>query len=82
MCIVGNNFGDCVHITPLHDNRICLYASCSCAVAINSIVPNEFLSILIDKCIAEYGSVENFLRCTKYDEEYKEKLIAKVVNHV
>lgn len=76
--ICGNNFGDCLHLRPLKHDRTYCYCSCSGVVMLNQIIPNEFLSILINNCILEYGSVENFLKNINYDEEYKKKLLSRI----
>lgn len=74
----GNKHGDFVEIVPLKDDRIYLHCGCSCVVMTNQIIPNEFLSLLINDCIINHGSVENFLKSVNYDEEYKKELISKI----
>lgn len=78
MILRGNNGGDLVELIPMKNDRVCIRSGCSCVMTFEGIVPNEFLSILIEKCILEYGSVPNFLQNTGYDEDYKQGLIQKV----
>lgn len=78
-CLKGNKGGDFVHFVPMKDNRVYILSGCSCVISLNAIVPNEFLSILIEKCILKYGSVENFIMSTTYDETYKRDLISKII---
>lgn len=74
----GNKHCDFVDIIPLKNDRIYLRCGCSCVVMTDVIVPNEFLSLLINECIMNHGSVENFLKSVNYDEEYKKELISKI----
>ena len=76
--IEGNKGGDFVEIQTIKDDRIYIKSGCSCVMSIDSVVPNEFLSILISDCMLKYGSVENFIEQSNYDKEYKDELIAKI----
>lgn len=74
----GNKHGDFVDITQLRNDRIYLRCGCSCVIMTDLIVPNEFLSLLINDCILTHGSVEAFFESINYDEEYKRELISKI----
>lgn len=76
--LYGNKNGDFVEIVPLKNDRIYLHCGCSCVIMTDLIVPNEFLSLLINDCILTHGSIENFLKSINYDEEYKKELISKI----
>ena len=58
----GNKGGDFVELIPMENNRVYLHSGCSCVVAIDMVVPNEFLSILLKDCILDYGSVREYGR--------------------
>ena len=74
----GNKGGDFVEITPMKCERVYLRCGCSCVMMIDAIVPNEFLSIVLNDCIMQHGSVKEYLDQINYDEIYKQKLISKV----
>lgn len=74
----GNKGGDFVEITPMKGERVYLRCGCSCVMMIDAIVPNEFLSIVLNDCIMQHGSIKEYLNQINYDEIYKQKVIRKV----
>lgn len=76
--LYGNKNCDFVEIVPLKNDRIYLRCGCSCVVVTDLIVPNEFLSLLINDCMLIHSSVKNFIKSINCDEEYKNYLIEKL----
>lgn len=74
----GNHGGDFVSLIPLKNDRVYLRSGSGCVVSVDSIVPNEFLSLLISDCILQYGSVAEYLKAINYGDIYKKELISKV----
>jgi hypothetical protein len=74
----GNKGGDFVEITPIEGERVYLRCGCSCVMVIDKVVPNEFLSIALNDCILQHGSIQEYLNQINYDEVYKQELVNKV----
>lgn len=78
LCITGNNYGDFVEITPMVNDRIYIHSGHCCVTDLDKIIPNEVLSMMINQIVMDYGSVEEFVKQSGFDKDYKNELLAKI----
>lgn len=81
--VEGNNGGDILEITEVDDGIIHLRSGSCCVMDIDSEVPVEFITGIINKTMLEFnGDIEEIIDSFGWEKEFKNKLKDKVVSKI
>ena len=74
----GNKGGDFINIKNVEEGSVYLKVGNCCVCTIDSVVPVEFLSMLLTREVLEYGSIEGVIDSFTWPDKFKEELKSKV----